>query len=102
MLKVPLAITEKRKNAGERGHLCPPGQERVNISRNVMSKLCNHPSGRRKNFLRIRNRKYHIFSGKPYPQHGGQLCSPIEITESHNVGALRTDLAKSGTHWGQN
>ena len=63
-----------------------------------MAKLFNHPSGRRKNFLE----KYHIFSGKPYPQHGGQLCSPIEIIESHNVGALRTDLAKSGTHWGQN
>ena len=47
-----------------------------------MSKLFNHPSGRSKNFLRIRIRKYHIFSGKPYPQHGGQLCSPIEITES--------------------
>ena len=47
-----------------------------------MSKVFNHPSGRRKNFLRIRIRKYHIFSGKPYPQHGGQLCSPIEITES--------------------
>ena len=127
------SYNRETKNAGEWGHLCPPGQERVNISRNVMSKYLIIPLVKGKN---CRREKYYIFSGKPYPQHeeltcpvdaavlragtifwGGSYVHPLKLLRagqkhttvciivgisSHNVGALRTDLSKSGTHWGQN